>query len=192
LPDQVSGDWDSATLSDVRVTVGSGSQGTLTDTASGTYSWDQRTYSYSGSSATPVTLSGPWLGTFYPPGAANGQNTPGGLVWSPDAALGATSGKLWTPTSGVLLGGASGLIAAPPSVSLMLGPLGVPLLAAAATPRQLTWSGTPMGLSGYGFAGEPLGERGIAAPLSRQDFDSYKAVELELAGLVDRAHTPLS
>ncbi len=45
---------------------------------------------------------------------------------------------------------------------------------------------------GAGFTGEPFGERGIAAPLRRQNFDGHEAVELELPRLVDGAHAALT
>src|ERR1019366_1635472 len=42
-----------------------------------------------------------------------------------------------------------------------------------------------------GFTGESLRKRRVAAPLRRQDFDGHEAVELELPGFVDGAHTAL-
>ena len=42
-----------------------------------------------------------------------------------------------------------------------------------------------------GFAGEPLGETGVAAHGRRQDFQRDEAVQRRLAGLVNRAHAAL-
>ena len=42
------------------------------------------------------------------------------------------------------------------------------------------------------LAGEPLGECFVLADLGRQDFQRHQAVELLLAGLVDRPHAALA
>jgi hypothetical protein len=149
LHDAVGIDSDSATINDTTTTVGTGgTTGTTTETASGNYTWDLRSYSFaSASNSWTVTLSGGGPSNVIYPNLAlqnwGGPTGIGSLVWTPGASLTATAGKLAVSSGGVLLGGSSVLVAPLPGL----------LLAGIAAPMTLMWLRAPLGVLGYGLGG---------------------------------------